>query len=348
MNLINFPGMGRVRGIARRFRNTLAPGSLILMYHRVAEMDLDPWGLCVTPQHFAEHLEVLQKQVRVVSLQQLTREIEEGTPIHRSIALTFDDGYADNLLNAKPLLEQYDTPATVFVANGYVEKEQEYWWDELERLFLQPSTLPEKLELDLNNRHYQWELGSAAEYSTEDYQRHHRWRAEQKNYPTPRHILYRSVWRLMQPLLADRQHQLLQELRAWAGTESATRPTHRPLTLAEVSALDQGNLVEVGAHTVMHPFLSALPVALQRDEIQQGKARLEEILGHPVRSFAYPYGDFTPETVALVQEAGFDRACSTVSARVQPKSDRFQLPRVEVLDWDGEAFAKKLSRWFDV
>jgi peptidoglycan/xylan/chitin deacetylase (PgdA/CDA1 family) len=345
---MSIPGMGKVRGVTRRIRNTLAPGALILMYHRVAEVDLDPWGLCVTPQHFAEHLEVLRNQVRVFSLQQLTQEIEEGKPIHRSVALTFDDGYADNFLNAEPLLEQYDIPATVFVANGYVEQEREYWWDELERLFLQPGTLPEKLELSLNNRHYHWELSAAAEYSKEDYHRHHRWHAEQKSDPTPRHILYRSVWKLMQPLLADQQHQLLQEIRAWAGTKSETRPTHRPLTLAELSILDQIPLIEVGAHTVMHPFLSALPVQLQRHEIQQGKARMEEILGHPVRSFAYPYGNFTPETVALVQEAGFDRACSTISARVQPKSDRFQLPRVEVLDWDGEAFAKKLSRWFDV
>jgi peptidoglycan/xylan/chitin deacetylase (PgdA/CDA1 family) len=345
---MSIPGMGRVRGVARRLRNTLAPGALILMYHRVAEVDLDPWELCVTPQHFAEHLEVLRRQVRVVSLQQLTQEIEEGKSVHRSVALTFDDGYADNFLNAEPLLEQYDIPATVFVANGYVEQEQEYWWDELERLFLQPGTVPEKLELNLNNRSYYWELGAAAEYREEDYQRHQRWHAEQKYDPTPRHSLYRSVWKLMQPLLASQQHQLLQELRVWAGTASETRPTHRPLTLAELSILDQIPLIEVGAHTVMHPFLSALPVELQRHEIQQGKARLEEILGHPVRSFAYPYGDFTPETVALVQEAGFDRACSTISARVQPKSDRFQLPRVEVLDWNGEAFAKKLSRWFDV
>jgi peptidoglycan/xylan/chitin deacetylase (PgdA/CDA1 family) len=345
---MSLPGMGKVRGIARRLSNTFAPGALILMYHRVAEVDLDPWGLCVTPQHFAGHLEVLRKQVRVVSLQQLTQEIEEGKSVHRSVALTFDDGYADNLLNAKPLLEQYDTPATVFVANGYVEQEQEYWWDELERLFLQPGTLPEKLELNLNNHHYRWELGAAAEYSTEDYQRHHRWHAEQKNHPTPRHILYRSAWKLMQPLLASQQHQVLHELRTWAGTKSETRPTHRPLTWAEVSILDQIPLIEIGAHTVMHPFLSALPVELQRHEIQQGKARLEKILEHPVRSFAYPYGDFTPETVALVQEAGFDRACSTIAARVQPKSDRFQLPRVEVRDWNREAFAKKLSRWFDV
>ncbi len=341
-------GMGKLNAIARRVRNAIAPGALILMYHRVADLDLDQWGLCVTPQHFAEHLEVLQKSVRVLSLRQLTQELEEGKSVHRSVALTFDDGYADNLLNAKPILEKYSTSATVFVANGYVEQVREYWWDELERLFLQPGILPNKLDLNLNDQSYQWELGDVADYSKADYRKHQGWYAEHKADPTPRHQLYRSVWKLMQPLLADQQQQILSELRTWAGTESTPRSTHRPLTLAEVSTLDEGDLVEVGSHTVTHPFLSALPIDLQRQEIQQGKARLEEILGHSVRSFAYPYGDFAPETVALVEEAGFERACSTVSAKVEARCDRFQLPRVEVLDWDGDAFARKLRRWFDV
>jgi peptidoglycan/xylan/chitin deacetylase (PgdA/CDA1 family) len=336
------------KAIARRLRNSIAPGARILMYHRVAEIDLDPWGLCVTPQHFAEHLDVLQKYARVVSLQQLTQDLSEGKSVDRSIAITFDDGYADNLLNAKPLLEKYDTPATVFVANGYVEQQQEYWWDELERLFLQPGTLPEKLELNLNERLYHWELGEAATYIQTDYQQHQNWYAEEKNDPTLRHSLYRSVWQLMLPLLPEEQQQILEELRAWAGSKLETRPTHRPLTLAEVPMLESGNLIEVGSHTVMHPFLSALPIPWQRKEIQENKTRLEEILGHSVSSFAYPYGDYSPETLSLVQEAGFTRACSTISAGVTQKNDRFQLPRVEILDWDGEEFARRLSRWFYV
>jgi peptidoglycan/xylan/chitin deacetylase (PgdA/CDA1 family) len=336
------------KAIARRLRNTIAPGARILMYHRVAEVDLDPWGLCVTPEHFAEHLAVLSKSARVVSLKQLTEELDAGKPVDRSIAITFDDGYADNLLNAKPLLEKYDIPATVFVANGYVEQQQEYWWDELERLFLQPGTLPEKLELAINKRHYQWELGEAATYSQADYRQHQNWYAEEQNDPTPRHSLYRSVWQIMLPLLPEEQQEILNELRIWAGIKVETRSTHRPLTLIEVPMLEEGNLIEVASHTVMHPFLSALPVSRQLQEIQANKARLEEILGHSVSSFAYPYGNYSPETVTLVQEAGFARACSTISAGVKPKCDRFQLPRVEILNWDGEEFARRLSRWFYV
>jgi peptidoglycan/xylan/chitin deacetylase (PgdA/CDA1 family) len=351
------------KAIARRLRNAIAPGARILMYHRVAEVELDPWGLCVTPEHFAEHLAVLSKSARVISLQQLTQDLSAGKSVDRSIAITFDDGYADNLLNAKPILEKYDIPATVFVANGYVERQQEYWWDELEKIFLQPGTLPEKLELNINKRHYQWELGETATYSQADYQQHRDWYAEEQQDPTLRHSLYRSVWQIMLPLLPEEQQQILEELRAWAGVKAETRPTHRPLTLAEVPMLEAGNLITVGSHTVMHSYLSALPFPRQRQEIHANKARLEEILGHSVNSFAYPYGSYTAKTLSLVQEAGFACACSTIPAGVRQRRDwakptlrdreassryRFQLPRVEILNWDGEEFARRLSRWFYV
>jgi peptidoglycan/xylan/chitin deacetylase (PgdA/CDA1 family) len=152
----------------------------------------------------------------------------------------------------------------------------------------------------------------------------------------------------MLPLLPEEQQQILDRLRAWAGVKLETRPTHRPLTLAEIPMLESGNLIEIGSHTVMHPFLSALPISRQRQEIQDNKARLEEILGHSVNTFAYPYGNYSPATVTLVKEAGFARACSTIAAGVRAKSDRFQLPRVEIINWDGEEFARRLSRWFYV
>jgi peptidoglycan/xylan/chitin deacetylase (PgdA/CDA1 family) len=109
-------------------------------------------------------------------------------------------------------------------------------------------------------------------------------------------------------------------------------------------------LIEIGAHTVTHPSLSALPIASQREEIWQSKTGLEEILDRPVTSFAYPYGkrsDYSAETVALVREAEFVCACSNFAGLVSQSTDRFQLPRVHVPDCDGEEFVKQLSGWFD-
>ena len=116
-----------------------------------------------------------------------------------------------------------------------------------------------------------------------------------------------------------------------------------------MSELAQGGLLDVGAHTVTHPALAALSASRQRDEILQSKGRLEEVLGHRVTHFAYPHGtrsDYSPETVAIVREAGFACACSSFEGVVEKSTDRFQLPRVHVQDWNEEEFAGLLSGWF--
>ena len=107
-----------------------------------------------------------------------------------------------------------------------------------------------------------------------------------------------------------------------------------------------GELIEIGAHTISHPFLSAHPTASQWDEIWQSKVQLEEIFNHPVTSFSYPHGDYTVETLRLIEEAGFMCACSIVAESVWKKSDRFQLPRFDVQDWSGAEFHKRLLQWF--
>lgn len=338
-------GVGRLRRAVQQVKNRFAPKALILLYHRVANLDSDPWSLCVNLQHFAEHLEVLQKHTRPMQLQQLSQTLQDGKPSHRPVVITFDDGYADNFHDAKPLLERYDIPATMFVTTGGVGYDREFWWDELERLLLQPGTLPEMLHLRINGTTYQWELGEAAYYSEDAYQHYRCWRVEEDD-PSPRHFLYRSLWQLLRPMLEVERRKVLDELLAWADVQMVSRATHRCLTTAEVFALGQGELIEVGSHTVTHPFLSALSAASQRDEIQQSKASLEEIVGNPVSSFAYPYGDYIAQTVALVREAGFACACSTVAEVVRRRTDRFQLPRVVVEDWDGEEFTRRLEEWF--
>jgi len=158
--------------------------------------------------------------------------------------------------------------------------------------------------------------------------------------------LYFSVWRQLQPLLAEQQRKALDDMIAWSGIKPIVRSSHRALTPTEVCALEQGGLVEVGAHTVTHPLLSAHALAFQRDEIQRSKALLEEVLSHPITSFTYPYGAYTAETAALVREAGFNCACSTVKTTVWRRIDRFQLPRCDGKDWSGEEFEKQLLMWF--
>jgi peptidoglycan/xylan/chitin deacetylase (PgdA/CDA1 family) len=341
--------LGNFRRATQWVRNRFVRGALILLYHRIAQLPTDPQLLCVTPAHFAQHIEILRKDYRPTGLQELSRIYQKGDFPQRAVALTFDDGYCDNLATVKPLLERFDIPATVFVTTGYIGCQREFWSDELERLLLQPGTLPETLSLTINGKTYRWTLGKAASYRDEAYERHRTWNVVKKDASGPRQRLYEVLHRLIRPLPDEEQRRVLDTLLGWAGMEPMVRSTHRTLSANEVVCMAEGRLIDIGAHTVTHPVLSAFPPAVQQTEIQGSKACLEGMLGSPVTSFAYPYGfrsDYSAETVAAVRQAGFDCACSSQQDNVWRRSDRFQLPRRIVFDWDGEEFARRLRRWF--
>jgi len=333
---------------AGQFKSRFAYAPLILLYHRVAELPSDSQLLSVTPDHFAEHLEILRRYARPMALRDMVRALRENKVPRRAVAVTFDDGYADNLHNAKPLLERYEIPATVYVSSGYVDTSREFVHDTLEGLLLQPGSLPRRLELTFGEHTHQWDLGEHAHYSEDEYQKNRAWHVLKTEDPTARHSVYRSLCQLVYALSDAERRAALDVLMKWAGTRFACRSAYRVLGSEEIRILAKDGLVDVGSHTVTHPVLSARPSADQRDEVQRSKACLEEILDRPVSSFAYPYGtrsDYTAETSAIVREAGYDHACSNFEGLARQGTDPWQLPRFLVRDWDGEGLASRLRQW---
>jgi len=321
-----------------------APKGLVLMYHRVTEGITDPWSLCVSPEHFREHLDVLGRLAKPTRLQELASDLRGGAIADRSVAITFDDGYVDNLHNAKPLLEDAGIPATVFITTGYIGGDREFWWDELDRLFLQPGTLPPTLEMIVDGTEHEWNLGDAAVYSTDSWRSHRDWKAEE-NPPTARHRVFLEVWRLLQPLSEEHRRRLLDMLRAWAGAEASVRPSHRVMTATELVELAGSDAIEIGCHTVTHALLPDIPAPSVRAEVEESTAALDRLLGAAPKSFAYPYGAYSQETIPAVRDAGFSCAVSTVETCVRATSDPYQLPRMEVRDWSGEEFERRLLIW---
>ncbi|NNG16395.1 MAG: polysaccharide deacetylase family protein, partial [Gemmatimonadales bacterium] len=254
---------GKAVTALRRLRYRRQPGVLVLRYHRIAQLECDPHAIAVHPQSFREHLNILRSRFAPHALSSMVQTLDQGSLPERGVVLTFDDGYADNLWEAKPALEQYEIPATVFVTTGYIGRGREFWWDELERVLLQPGTLPSTLQLDIDGRTHEWKLGRAARYSEDDYARFRSWNWRQRTKPTGRHRLFRRLFRLLQPMGEHARDALLQALHTWAGTESIVRPTHRILTTDELIQLAEGTLLEIGAHSVTHRPLPKLPVAEQ-------------------------------------------------------------------------------------
>ena len=118
---MNFPGLSTISDSLRRLRPPTRAVGLILLYHRVAAPETDPQLLSVSPQRLADHMRYLAHHYELVSLHELVRRRANAAADSRLVAVTFDDGYADNLLQAKPILESCQVPATVFVATAALE-----------------------------------------------------------------------------------------------------------------------------------------------------------------------------------------------------------------------------------
>jgi peptidoglycan/xylan/chitin deacetylase (PgdA/CDA1 family) len=286
------------------------------MYHRVIDLPFDPQLLAVSPRHFAEHLEVIRSGFHPLSLAELSERLQAGRIPRRAVVVTLDDGYFDNLEHARPALEGSGVPATVFIATDYVDGRREFWWDELERLT----------------------FGSG---SPDD----PGWNVERSHDPTPQHSRYRVLYERLHPLSDEEKWRQLDELGARTGLDRAVRPSHRPLSEAELIRLADGGLVEVGAHSRTHPALAGLAPEAQSAEIEGSRDRLARVLGGPVASFAFPHGSYTSTSLAIVRGAGFIRACTSDTELVDRTADPLRLPRVVPRDWDGDAFGAWLRQW---
>lgn len=297
--------------------------SVILLYHRVAEVNPDPWSLCVSPEHFAEHLEVLRR-FRPVRLDWLGTA-RAGARLN--VAITFDDGYADNLYAAASLLERYDTPATFFIATGSIGAVREFWWDELERIVFQ-SADPWGLVNHVS-------IGDPIPDN----------RGSESAFNDSREDIHLALYQQLQPLAHGTRRLILDRMLAACGQQRAGRPSHRPLTSEELWRLASHELFEIGAHTVTHPLLAAQAPSVQQAELDNSRMWLETFLERPISSFSYPYGGrqhYSDATVEAVRRAGFQRACTTEARPMPGADDPWQWGRFHVPDMDGDEFEKFL------
>jgi peptidoglycan/xylan/chitin deacetylase (PgdA/CDA1 family) len=276
------------------------------MYHHVDSLSPDPWKTVVSPATFEKQLQWLKEHCTVLPLHTLMQARTEGILRPRSIAITFDDGYLNNLTKALPLLEQYDLPATFFIPTRNLLDGHPFWWDELQALLLGQHPLPVRLSLTIGEESIDEALEAAL----------HPEQAEAiagwdytKPPPCLRASLFLKLWEAIRALSYSGQQQALTRLKEWAGIERLAVPAL--ISIRELETLAKHPLISLQAHTVSHAALGLLPAGRQLEEIYGGKMELEGMIAQEVDYLAYPYGHYNRDTLALSREAGFKAAFTT-------------------------------------
>ncbi|HVQ41736.1 MAG TPA: polysaccharide deacetylase family protein, partial [Vicinamibacterales bacterium] len=294
-------------------------GSGILLYHRVATPASDIHYLAVSAADFRQQMAHLKDQYRVVPLSQFAREAGDGSLAPGTVAVTFDDGYLDNLVEASPTLTSLGVPATFFVTTEG-SPEAGYWWDEIESILLVNAAFP-KVNVSLPDGELELATGTAGE----------------------RLAAYWTIYRAIVSAPRDTREAALQSLRE-AGGSPGPAPDARRATPKEILDLASRGGHDIGAHSVSHLMLPAQSHEVQRREVGDCRASLEELLGRPVSMFAYPFGAFDSATRSIVAEAGFAAAVACGDAPVPRTPDPMALPRLDVAARAGAPFDEWLER----
>jgi peptidoglycan/xylan/chitin deacetylase (PgdA/CDA1 family) len=326
----------RLAALVQR-RRERRPRAVVLVYHRVGERSLDPWRLRVDPEIFAGQMETLARDWSPISLAELVDGFKGRRLPDRAVAVTLDDGYADNLEVAAPILLEHKVPATLFVATDFIDSGGPLWWDELASLLLEPAELPPMLTLTSCDGH-QWPIPALPA--------HQRWSAD--NAPPPweaeprtRLRAYYEVWLALRGLDAPARDAALDEIAEWS---DASRPSGRVLLtweqLREFAALPG---FELGAHTLTHPVLPSCSHEQARAEIAGSAGQLRAGAGVAVEQFAYPFGVWSPSVAQLVADLGFSAAYTTDGSAISWSSSRHSLPRVPAEGHLPRDFARLLT-----
>lgn len=287
--------------------------AVILAYHRVAPPPAsDPWGLAVHPDRFEDQLAVLRADFEVLSLAEIAEAVHGRYLPRRAVAITFDDGYLDNLENAKPRLMATALPATIFLATGLLGRSS-YWWDRLVTLFANVSK-DVRREQSLANC-FGKQVG----------------------------ISLQEAWLFLRDLSLDEKERALDQATHLLNETSDPLDGARPMTIKEAKEFPN-ELLTYGAHTVSHAWLPALEAHELAWEIDESKKVCDELSSSPTTAFAYPYGAHSQEVAETVSAFGFQIAVTVTKAAVTDQSQPMALPRLPVRNWTSAEFRDEVVR----
>lgn len=302
-SLVGTVGAACASRLAIRAIDRVFPGYQILVYHRVLAQR-DPFAIApVDAAEFAAQMKLLKSCYRVISLDQLTSELDDERLGPGTVCVTFDDGYRDNFEVAFPILESLGLPAAIFLATDFISGKGTLWYDRVLNAFRHSGRPDFSLP----------EAGMVREPLRILREGHH--------------PAYRVLEWLKGFSPSERDSKIPRILEA-LGLD-AEPACDLMLDWDQVRAM-RGRGIQFGAHTRSHPILSTVDNESNEIEILGSKRILESELEEPVRHFAYPNGrrgDYGEAAKAALRKGGFASALTTNPGINLQGQDRFEMLR---------------------
>jgi peptidoglycan/xylan/chitin deacetylase (PgdA/CDA1 family) len=334
-------------GLIRRFRARVAPWAksallrgggcaavrslvpnralAILRYHAICPPQ-DPSyaapGICISPAAFEQHVRYLAANYSVLPLSDAVHRLRAGRPLPRNaVAITFDDGYADNLEAARTL-NRHGLTATFFLTSGCLAGGEPFWPAEIRILI--PAVRQASLRLVLDGSVITLPLDGLDGFEP----------------------AVRTLTKLFKSRPIPVRESMREQLRTAAGAPTLPRVMLRWEEVAEMQRLG----MTIGSHTQTHPNLPSAGLEAATREIVGSKIRLERELGEPISLFSYPNGGAeryeTPELRRVVAEAGFAAATTSRNAFAGQGSNLYALERIQVQErLEDLVFALEMERF---
>lgn len=289
----------------------------ILTYHRVLPQRDSLLPGEPSASEFKLQMDLLADNFNVLPLRDGIGRLGSGSLPARAVCITFDDGYANNLEVAQPILASRSLPATIFVAPGYLGRDLMFNDMIIEAI----RAAPEQLDLA--------PVGLGAHRLSDNDAR------------------LKAIDLIIDALKYEVQSVRSERARAVTAIAGVREPPSLMMTEQQIHAAHKAGF-EIGAHTVTHPILTKTDPKAAAMEIVSSRAMLQDIIGDTVASFAYPNGrpgrDYDPSHVAMVRDAGFDLAVSTAWGTASGASPLYELPRISVWDRDPLRFAGRIIK----
>jgi peptidoglycan/xylan/chitin deacetylase (PgdA/CDA1 family) len=304
---------------------TVEEKPICLLYHRVGPKLSDPFGLCVSPEHFAEQMSVLARQYNVLPYEQFEACLRRCLFPDRAVLITFDDGYKDNLTTAAPILQAYGLPATFFIVASDPLLETEFWWDAFARAL--PFFASEEAKR-IFEACVSWfeDAPILANLHT---------RTREAVFIG----LYNYLLNQSSPDRLRRLNGFLHDisLARCGGVESSRLGKTDLASLAAVPGMS------IGAHSTSHERLKGRPSHDVKADLTSSRLLLESIIGHSISWFAYPYGrygrDYDDESKELVHATDYTSAFSVACRPYRLNQNRWSIGRFAVCDSTRHGFS---------